>query len=84
MMPTPNDEVAKRVENQIAHLRHEVKSAADVVVRIPDWDPVGLDEGLQWMRCVLAEGFRVESRVTWAGDKATVWMKAWEFGQSEP
>jgi hypothetical protein len=54
------------------------------VVKIPGWEPVGLNEGLEWMRGCMAEGFYVRSRVTWLGDKATIWMKTWEFGEAEP
>jgi hypothetical protein len=35
------------------------------------------------MRETLSEGFHVASRVTWTEREATVWMKQWEYGESE-
>ncbi|MGE0742110.1 MAG: hypothetical protein AB7O98_12270 [Hyphomonadaceae bacterium] len=79
-----NAELARRIEEAMLSVAREVSDAAHVQVRIPDWQPVGLDEGLHWMRETLSEGFYVASRVTWKEREATVWMKLWEYGEPEP
>jgi hypothetical protein len=79
-----NTELAKQIEDAVASLAREVESADSVIVRIPDWQPVGLTEGLHWMRSSLAEGFYVANRVTWNEREATVRMKIWEHGEPEP
>jgi hypothetical protein len=79
-----NVELAKRIEETISSVAREVSGAASVLVRMPDWQPVGLDEGLHWMRESLSEGLHVASRVTWKEREATVWVKLWEHGEPEP
>jgi len=79
-----NHPVHKKWEALRDALLDELRDASEVVVRIPRWEPVGLEEGLNWARSSIYEAFYVAYRVQWSGASATVWMKIWEFGQDEP
>lgn len=52
-------------------------------VRTPEWDPVGLEEGVKWI------GTRIENgwfgyRFCANGNHVSVWCKHWEYGDAEP
>jgi hypothetical protein len=79
-----NASVQKEWEATKDSLLAELRDATEVVVRIPDWEPVGIEMGLQWMRSSIYEGFQVAFRVERSGATAKVWMKKWEFGENEP
>lgn len=59
-------------------LLQELVAAAEIVIRIPGWDPVGLDEGLRWLQSTHYEGFKVGHQIEWAGRRATVAFDPWE------
>lgn len=53
-------------------------------VRIPDREPVSLDEGAKWFGSRIENGWYVGYRVAAAQTTVTIWMKYWEFGEPEP
>jgi hypothetical protein len=62
----------------------EVGNFAEVVCRIPGWEPESLEMGLRWLRSSVYEGFYVDFRVEPEDAKATIWFKIWEYGEPEP
>jgi len=65
-------------EQQRDRLTTALKGADDVIVRIPDWEPVDLEEGLRWLQASHYEAFKVDHRITWKGKTATVHFAIWE------
>lgn len=56
-----------------------------IAVRIPDWDPVDLDEGAAWFGSRIDNGWYVGYRVCTPQDRhVDIWMKYWEYGEAEP
>jgi Cysteine-rich CPCC len=55
-----------------------------VTVRIPDWPPVTLHEGAGWFGSRIENGWFVGYRVCASGEDVLIWMKFWEYGESEP
>jgi hypothetical protein len=55
-----------------------------IVVRIPDWDDVSLDEGATWFDSRIENGWYVDYRACPDGTRVIIWMKYWEYGDSEP
>lgn len=46
-------------------------------VRIPDWDPVGLEEGGNWIGARIENGWFVGYRFCADGNHVSVWCKYW-------
>lgn len=55
-----------------------------IAIRIPDLDPVGLDEGALWFGERIDEGWYVDYRACAQDLHVDIWMKYWEFGEAEP
>jgi hypothetical protein len=75
-------------ENRWIELRDsllkEVAGPAPVIVRIPKWQPVGLEEGLRWVQSMIYEGFYIAYKISRSDSFVTVWIKRWEYGEDEP
>lgn len=70
----------RRLERAIT----EEIGAAAPVVRIPDWEPVDLREGLRWIRDMVLEGWYVDYLVETDQTPPVLWLKLWEYGEPEP
>jgi len=79
-----NQAVQQKWEALRDSLRGELVDAVEVVVRIPGWPTVGIEQGLRWIQASVFEGFYVAFRVDKSAASATVWLKKWEFGENEP
>jgi hypothetical protein len=76
--------VQTRWETLRDSLLAELKVAKEIVIHIPGWRPVSIDEGLHWARSSIYEAFYVAYKVQRSDTSTIVWMKIWEFGQNEP
>jgi hypothetical protein len=63
---------------------NEIADLPDIVVHIPLWQPVGLEQGLSWLRSTVYEGYFVGYRVEHSASRTTLFLKSWEFGEEEP
>jgi hypothetical protein len=79
-----NPEVLGRWERCRVGIAQAVAGADRVIVRIPGWPPVGLDEGLEWCRINIYEGFFVAYLAEQVERDTVLWLKVWEFGCDEP
>ena len=77
---TPAERWAEARETLLAQLT----PAETVNVLVPGWQPIGIEDGLNWLRATIFEGYYVKSHIEWTGDVATVAFKFWEFGDPEP
>lgn len=65
-------------------LRHELTGVVEIVIRIPNWPPSSIEQAFSWMQASVYEGFNVAFLVERSTKSATVWLKKWVFGESEP
>jgi hypothetical protein len=76
------------VEAKWVRLRHavlgDVGHHRDVVVRIPHWEPTRLEEGFEWARLSVYEGWYVTHLLDGSTGPPTLWFKIWEYGDDEP
>ena len=79
-----NQTVQQKWEVLRDSLRAELMDAIEVVVHIPGWPAVDIEQGLRWIQASVFEGFHVAFRVGKSATSATVWLKKWEFGEDEP
>ncbi|MCA1197780.1 hypothetical protein K9B35_07365 [Sphingomonas sp. R647] len=59
-------------------LAADLGDAATVLVEIPGWEPVNLDEGLRWLRASYYEAFKVDHEIVRSGKQAVVRFRSWE------
>lgn len=74
----------ERWENAKRSLLADVGMRSPVHVHIPGWQPVSLEEGLQWLQASLFEAFRVDWKLTETGDAGELWMRIWEPDEAAP
>ena len=68
----------ERLQSYRERLASELGDAATVTVRIPGWEPVGLNYGMHWLQSSLYEGFQVDHEIERSGDAATITFRIWE------
>jgi hypothetical protein len=68
----------QRWERHRDRLLADLDSAKNVIIQVPGWQPVSLEEGLRWLQSSHYEAFHVDHDVARAGDNATVTFKIWE------
>ncbi len=65
-------------------LLNETAGLQEVICLIPGWKPVSLEDGMQWLRASIYEGFHVSHRIVVKNGSSLVQFKIWEFGEDEP
>jgi len=64
-------------------IKAEAEAAGVTRARPADWPaPCPLDEGIEWARAMLAQGYYLDHLVD--PDSGVVWFKLWEYGEDEP
>ena len=76
------NEIEKRyndIENEILKAS---KSEDIEIIKIPNWDPVNIHEGLRWIRSSVFEGYYVKYRIV--KEERRIDVLNWEYGEEEP
>jgi len=61
-----------------------VAGADSVLCYVPGWDPVDLQQGLDWLDRASRGGALVDYRVVHEGRGAKIWFKRWGLDDPEP
>lgn len=56
----------------------------EIEIHIPGWSPVGLEEGFQWIRATIYEGYYLKYQIISKNGVNVVSLLKWEFGEDEP
>jgi hypothetical protein len=73
----------EETEKLLDALRQELKGQeATYQFFIPGWAPESSSMGFRWMQSQLWEGFKVTYKIDQQAKH--VYLKCWEFGESEP
>ena len=55
------------------------------IVLIPNWEPVGIDIGLHWLKATVYEGYYIKYRIKKNSSQQIVLeLLNWEYGEEEP
>jgi hypothetical protein len=54
------------------------------IIKIPNWEPVNLTDGLTWIRSTIYEGYYVKWRIVNSMRNKYIELLKWEYGEEEP
>jgi len=53
-------------------------------IKIPDWQPVSIEDGFVWIRSTIYEGYYLKWRTVKIKGKNQLELMSWEYGEDEP